>query len=79
MVGAAVTLLDDVSRVLDPAERLRRVRVIQDEVSGLDRALRSVKRETILELRALDPRPTWAEIGELLGVSQQRAEQLSRT
>lgn len=50
------------------------------EASHLDFAstLRDVKRNAILELRKLDDGPTWNEIGDLLGVSGARAEQLSR-
>lgn len=72
-------LLVDVVRVHDPADRLRKIRELRSGVSKLDAELRGATRDAILELRHLAPPMTWAEIGDLLGVSHQRAEQLSRT
>lgn len=72
-------LLEDVVHVDDPVERLRKIRELELGTSSLGEELRAYKREAILELRRLDPPRTWPEIGELLGVSAQRAEQLSRT
>lgn len=72
-------LLVDVVHVQDPAARLRKIRELRDAVSSLDAELRAATRDAILELRSFEPPKTWPEIGELLGVSAQRAEQLSRT
>lgn len=72
-------ILEDVVHVDDPVERLRKIRELEDGAATLGADLRAYKREAILELRRLDPPKTWPEIGELLGVTAQRAEQLSRT
>lgn len=71
-------LLEAVVAVPDPRDRLRRIRTLEDGIGALGDRLRESKRTAILELRALDPRPTWEEIGELLGVTGSRAEQLAR-
>lgn len=71
-------LLEVVAHVEDPAERLRMIRELEEGTGKLVEDLRARKRATILELRSLDPRPTWDTIGELLGVSGQRAHELSK-
>ena len=60
----------------DPVSRLRLLEAIQAETAGLSESLRSARRDAIQELRSADA--TWREIGDILGVSAQRAEQLSR-
>lgn len=70
--------VDRAVAVADPASRLRLLAEIHAETMALGRELRARKREAILELRSYPDRKTWEEIGDLLGVSQQRAEQLSR-
>lgn len=70
-------LLAEVVHVQDPRERLRNLRRLEEGLGKLVEETRAVKRATILELRSLDPRPTWDEIGELLGVSGQRAHELA--
>lgn len=72
------TLLEAVVHVPDPRARLSKCRILEDGISDLGDRLRAIKREAIIELRAEDPRPTFEQIGEILGVSAQRAEQLSR-
>lgn len=72
------SLLEAVVRVPDPRDRLRKLRTLEDGISDLADRLRVLKREAIVELRAEDPRPTFEQIGELLGVSGSRAEQLSK-
>lgn len=76
-----LTLEARVERALslaEPALRLRRLAEIHAETMALGLELRARKREAILELRSHPDRKTWVEIGEILGVSQQRAEQLSK-
>lgn len=73
-VGAVLTLL---ARVKDPAERITAIRAVRAELARHDERLDVLIREAILELRAADSPATWAEIGELLDVSQQRAYQLA--
>lgn len=72
-VGAVLVML---GKVRDPAERIRAIRSVRAELSRHDERLVDLLRDSILELRALDPPPTWAEIGELLDVTGQRAYQL---
>lgn len=71
-------LLAEVVNVKDPRERLRKIRTLEEGLGKLLEEGRATKRATILELRSLDPRPTWDEIGELLGVSGQRAHELAK-
>lgn len=73
-VPAVLTALAAVS---DPLDRLRALRLIQAEQNRVDDRISAQVRTTILELRA-EPVHTWAVIGDVLGVSPQRAEQLSR-
>ncbi len=73
-VGAVLSLLE---RVADPRERISAIRAVRAELTRHDQRLDQLLREAILELRALDSPATWAEIGELLDVSQQRAYQLA--
>ena len=60
----------------DPVTRLRLLAVIHQETCEMSDALRIAKRDTIRELRATGM--TWQRIGDALGVSKQRAEQLAR-
>lgn len=73
-VGAVLSML---ARVRDPRERIGAIRAVRAELTRHDERLDALLREAILELRALDTPATWAEIGELLEVSQQRAYQLA--
>jgi DNA-directed RNA polymerase sigma subunit (sigma70/sigma32) len=73
-VGAAVTLL---ARVRDPRERLAAIERVRAELSSHAERLDHLRGEAILELRSLDTPATFAEIGELLNVSAQRAYQLA--
>ena len=59
----------------DPEKRLRLLGEIHAETMDLSLSLRASKRAAIDELR--DRGATWHEIGGLLGVSAQRAYQLS--
>ena len=59
----------------DPGQRLRLLGEIHAETMDLSLSLRASKRAAIAELR--DRGATWHEIGDLLGVSAQRAYQLS--
>lgn len=72
-VGAVISLL---SRVRDPRERITAIEHVRVELTRHADRLDDLRGETILELRALDHPATWAEIGELLDVSQQRAYQI---
>lgn len=68
--------------VSDPAERLRMLRAFERRLAadadGSRAEIVSAYRVAIAELRLRSPRPTWREIGDLLGVTGARAEQLSK-
>ena len=74
-IGAAVSLL---ARVRDPRERLSAIEAVRNELDRHAGQLDDLRGETILELRSLDTPATWAEIGEILNLSQQRAYQLAQ-
>lgn len=68
-------LLSDVLALEDPVARFRKLGDLANgELSSLIRAERV---RIVRELRAQEPRPTWAEIGELLGISGQRVRELN--
>lgn len=62
----------------DPRERLRRLRVVRTEIGELEEQTRRMVRSSLLEIRRTDPLATWQALGDLLGVTGARAEQLSR-
>ena len=62
-----------VSAIDDPGEFYRASREVESRVTA---SMRAVRRERLLALR--EQGLTWRQIGELLGVSTQRAEQISR-
>lgn len=72
-VGAVLVML---GKVRNPVERIRAIRAVRAELTTHDERLVDLLRDAILELRAEDPPRTWAEIGELLDVTGQRAYQL---
>lgn len=73
-VGAALSLL---ARVEDPRERLRAAVLVRAELDQHSERIRDLIRDTIAELRATTPPTSLEVIGELLGVSRQRAAQLA--
>lgn len=74
VVDAAVAAL---RRVSDPRARIVAIRTVSAELDRQTDGLAELLRESILELRADTPPATWAEIGDLLGVTPQRAFQLA--
>lgn len=64
-------------KVSDPRERVRAIRAVLAELRTEDARLTAELRDAILDLRAQTPPVTWAEIGELAGVTHQRAQQLA--
>lgn len=71
-----------VDQLLAIGEPLARIRAIDEAAEALEDAgaeLRRMKGQAIRDLRGEGKdRRTWEAIGKLLGVSAQRAEQLSR-
>lgn len=73
-LGFALPLL---AQVPDPLERIRAIRAVRDELTATDQRLGDLLAEAITEARELDPPATWHAIGDLLGVTAQRAYQLA--
>jgi len=73
-VDAAIAAL---RRIPNPRLRIASIRRVTAELDEQSSALGDLLREAILELRAATPPATWQEIGDLLGVSAQRAFQLA--
>lgn len=74
LVEAAIeAVLEHLSAMPDPVERYA---LIRDVESRLGRTFRTTTQAAVLDLRGRGL--SWSEIGELLGVSLQRAHQISR-
>lgn len=68
-------LLADVVALEDPVERFRKLGDLANgELSSL---IKDERGRIIREIRDRTPRPTWAEIGALLGISGERARTLA--
>lgn len=70
--AARVSLVDALNEISDDVQRYQ---AVKDLESWLDRALREVKATAATNL--YNGR-TWGQVGELLGVTGSRAEQISR-
>jgi hypothetical protein len=71
-------LLADLARTSDPRERLRRIAEARVDVTEIEHRYVMLRRSAIVEARSGQPRLKWREIGEIFGVSPQRAEAMSR-
>jgi hypothetical protein len=69
---AADALIDALRRISDPVERYEVAREIE---ARLVAEIKQVKASSALELH---PNRSWREVGDLLGVTGSRAEQISR-
>lgn len=69
-------LLVDVVALTDPVARFRALSELDDRPRDLAALIRKERTRVVRELRARDPRPSWAEIGSLLGISGERARNL---
>ncbi len=76
-LDALVRALRWVHETPDPTDRLARLALVRVELETASAETRALIRSTIVDLRAAEPPPTWAEIGAVLGVTAQRAEQLA--
>jgi len=73
------TTLRDLEQIAEPLARLEAIEKAGVELESMGADLRRLKGQAIRDLRGDgETRRTWAEVGDLLGVSAQRAEQLSR-
>lgn len=71
--------VQELRKISDPIARLRALRELRVSADELDEAIAEDLARTLRHARALPSKPTWVELGEVLGVSPQRAEQISRT
>lgn len=78
MTDPPTDLFEDLARIDDPLERLAALARAREDVDAIETRYVAARRRAILEARELDSRPTWREIGEIFGVSAQRAEMMSR-
>ena len=69
-------LLADVVALEDPVERFRALTELGDRPQALASLIRAERGRVVVELRARDPRPSFVEIGALLGISGERARTL---
>lgn len=67
------TLIEAIS-ITDPADRLRAIRAVEEDLARRTDAARTERRRAIAELRKLGL--AWRVIGDLIGVSAQGAERL---
>lgn len=75
-LGLAVGML---ANIREPVERIRSVRALREGLGREDARLRRLMTDGFLELRAEDPPWTWEQIGELIGITAQRAQALAAT
>lgn len=66
--------LEDVLRISDPRERFLELKALGDEAVELATRIRRARGSVVRELR--DRGLTWAQVGDRLGISGSRAEQL---
>lgn len=71
-------LLADVARIPDQRERLRRIADARADVTEVEHRYLEARRSAIIEARYTEPRLKWREIGEIFGVSPQRAVEMSQ-
>ena len=69
-------LLVDVVALEDPVARFAELSKLDDQPRELAARIRVERGRVVRELRSRDPRPSWAEIGALLGISGERARTL---
>lgn len=75
-LGAAIAALE---RIPNPRERAVAIRAVADGLGQADARLRRLLAVAIQQIREEPTHPSWREIGELLGLTGQRVEQLART
>lgn len=70
-------LLAEVSAEPDPRARLRRIVDLRARLVEVEDAYYTARREAIDAARLADPPVLWREIGEIFGVSPQRAHEMT--
>ncbi len=71
-------LLHEAGRLKDPVERLKRLADARTQIGRTGSRLHADIQGAIVAARDADTPATWPEIGAILGVSAQRAQQLAR-
>lgn len=71
-IDSARTSLESIT---DPVERYHAARAVRDFLDQANLQIKAVQQEVILTLK---PGRPWREVGELIGVSGSRAEQISK-
>jgi hypothetical protein len=72
-------ILSDVAKlkgVNDPLERFRSTRAFRSKLSGAERGFTHIQRAAVLELKQAGH--SWRQVGNLLGISGARAEQIAK-
>jgi hypothetical protein len=75
LTSAIESETERIARIEDLAERFRAVRLFRADIADGDRIGREMEKAIVAELK--EGRP-WREVGELLGVSGSRAEQIAK-
>ncbi|MDK1473647.1 hypothetical protein QNO07_09465 [Streptomyces sp. 549] len=75
LTSAIETETGRLATIPDPAERFHAAREIREALAAGDRAVKALERAAVNDLK--EGRP-WREVGEALGMSGSRAEQIAR-
>lgn len=75
LTSAIETAADELAAISDPVERYRETRKLRAKLADGDTIFRAVEQRAVNEIK--EGRP-WREVGDLLGVSGSRAEQIAK-
>lgn len=67
--------IEDIAAVADPVERFSAGRKLRSELNDGDRRVMRIQQSAVEELKQ---GRTWAQVGEILGVTGSRAEQIAK-
>lgn len=67
--------IEDIAAVIDPVERFNEGRKIRSAFADGERKVMQIQQAAVEELKQ---ERTWAQVGELLGVTGSRAEQIAK-
>jgi hypothetical protein len=75
---SADVLITEAVRLAKPVDTLTRLAEARKALGATSERLHSATHHAIVAARSTEPPATWPEIGSILGVSAQRAQQLAR-
>lgn len=75
---SADVLITEAARLVSPVDRLKRLADARAALKVTSAKVDEATHAAIVAARDADPAVTWPEIGTILGVSAQRAQQLAR-